>query len=124
LKNKADVIVCDGFVGNIILKLSEGVAEFMISLIKSAIKKHPISWAALPFLWFALKDIKKKVDYVEVGGAPLLGVNGVCIIGHGSSNAKAVKNALLLAQKAVKYNLISEIKTAIKKCNEKVGVNG
>ena len=92
---KCDVVVCDGFVGNIVLKFGEGVAEMMLRLVKEEFKAHPISWASLPFLWAALKDLRKKVDYSEHGGAPLLGVDGACIISHGRSNAKAIKNAIL-----------------------------
>jgi glycerol-3-phosphate acyltransferase PlsX len=109
----ADVVVCDGFVGNVILKFGEGLASMMFKLIKMELKKHPITWISLPFLWFAIKNLKKKVDYSEFGGAQLLGVNGVCIIGHGNSNEKAVKNAILIAAKSVKYNLTNEIKKSI-----------
>ncbi|MDR2676566.1 MAG: phosphate acyltransferase PlsX [Endomicrobium sp.] len=118
-KSKADVIICDGFVGNIILKFGEGLAEMMLELIKKKLKRHPIAWASFPFLWFAIKDLRNKVDYSEFGGAPLLGVNGVCIIGHGSSNSKAIKNAILAGAKAAKHNLTTEIKEAIAKCNNK-----
>ncbi|MDR2811809.1 MAG: phosphate acyltransferase PlsX [Endomicrobium sp.] len=114
-KSKADIVICDGFVGNIILKLGEGLAEILLKLIKVSFKRHPISWASLPFLWFAIKDLRKKVDYNEVGGAPLLGVDGVCIVGHGASNCKAVKNAIFTGAKAVEYNLIKDIKEAIAK---------
>lgn len=116
-KGNADVVVCDGFVGNVILKFGEGLASMILSLVKSALKEHPIAWAALPFLWMALKDLRKKVDYSESGGAPLLGVDGVCIIGHGSSDAKAVKNAILAGGKAAEGDLTSEIKEAISKYN-------
>jgi glycerol-3-phosphate acyltransferase PlsX len=112
---KADVAICDGFVGNVILKFGEGLAGMMFKLIKKALKQHPVAWASLPFLWLAIKDIRKRVDYTETGGAPLLGVDGVCIIGHGSSNAKAVKNAILAGARAVKNNLVQEIKDAILK---------
>jgi len=110
---KADVIVCDGFTGNLLLKFGEGIAEMMLKLIKKGFKKHPIAWASLPFLWAALKDLRKKVDYNDYGGAPLLGVDGICIIGHGRSQAKAVKNAVLAAAKAAESDLTQKIKDAI-----------
>ncbi|MDR3195411.1 MAG: phosphate acyltransferase PlsX [Endomicrobium sp.] len=113
--SKADVVICDGFVGNIILKFGEGLAEVLFKLIRQALKKHPLAWASLPFLWFAIKDLRKKVDYSESGGAPLLGVDGVCIVGHGSSNCKAVKNAIFAGAKAVEHNLTKDIKEAIAK---------
>ena len=125
-KGKADVVVCDGFTGNILLKFGEGIAEMMLKLVKKGFKKHPIAWASLPFLWTALRDLRKKVDYSESGGAPLLGVDGVCIIGHGSSNGKAVKNAVLAGARAAEHDLTNAIKDAITKYEVKVNkaVNG
>jgi glycerol-3-phosphate acyltransferase PlsX len=114
-KSKADVVICDGFVGNIILKFGEGLAEVLLKLVRISLKKHPITWVSLPFLWFAIKDLRKKVDYNEVGGAPLLGVNGVCIVGHGASNCRAVKNAIFIGAKAAEHNLTKDIKEAIAK---------
>ncbi|MEW6041318.1 MAG: phosphate acyltransferase PlsX, partial [Elusimicrobiota bacterium] len=94
---KVDVVVCDGFVGNILLKFGEGIAEMLFKLIKQDLKKHPVAFASIPFLWGALKDLRKQVDYSEYGGAPLLGINGVSIICHGGSNSKAIKNAIKVA---------------------------
>jgi glycerol-3-phosphate acyltransferase PlsX len=112
-KAKADVVICDGFVGNIILKFGEGFAEMILNLVKKELNRHPIMWAVVPFLWFAIRNLRKKVDYSESGGSPLLGVDGICIIGHGGSNSKAVKNAILAGAKAAKYNLTYGIKEAI-----------
>ena len=112
--------VCDGFVGNVILKFGEGLTEMMLKLVRKEVKQHPITWASLPFLWLAIKDLRKKVDYSEFGGAPLLGIDGVCIIGHGKSNGKAVKNAILAGARAAEHNLAVEIKEAIAKYNNKV----
>jgi len=120
-KGKADVAVCDGFVGNIVLKFGEGVAEMMLKLVKSELKAHPIAWFSLPFLWAALKDLRKKVDYTEHGGAPLLGVDGVCIISHGSSNAKAIKNALLVAERFAEKNVNNEIASELAKNDPQSG---
>jgi glycerol-3-phosphate acyltransferase PlsX len=114
-KGEADVVVCDGFVGNVILKFGEGLAEMMLRSVKKGFKDHPVAWASIPFLWLAIRDLMKKVDYSEMGGVPLLGVNGVCIIGHGRSNAKAIKNALIAGANAVKFNFINSIEESLKR---------
>ena len=111
----ADVIVTDGFVGNIVLKLGEGVSEMLLILIKQALKKHPFAMFSLPFVWNAIRDIKKKVDFTEYGGAPLLGLEKVCIISHGRSNAKAIKNAIKFATQMVKKNINSVISQYMEK---------
>ena len=116
-KAKADVIVCDGFVGNIFLKTSEGIAEMVSKFIKNSIKSNPLYWGAAPFLKLAMKKVKKKIDYDDVGGAPLLGVNSPCIIGHGKSNSRAVKNALIVAAKFVENNINKKIEEEISKFN-------
>ncbi|WP_413853798.1 phosphate acyltransferase PlsX [Candidatus Ruminimicrobium bovinum] len=114
-KAKADVVVCDGFVGNVFLKSSEGIAEMILKLIKNSIKANPLYWGATPFLKLAMKSVRKKADYDEAGGAPLLGVNSTCIIGHGKSNSKAVKNALFAASRCAKKNISNIIEEEIKK---------
>ena len=116
-KAKADVIVCDGFVGNVFLKTSEGVAEFVSKLIKNSIKSNPLYWGAAPFLKLAMKKVKKRIDYDDVGGAPLLGVNGPCVTGHGKSNSRAVKNALIAAAKFAKSNMNKKIEEEINSFN-------
>ncbi len=108
-KGKADVIVCDGFIGNVVLKFGEGIAEMMLKLVKQELKAHPVAWAALPFLWPVLRDLKKRMDYTEQGGAPLLGVDGVCIIGHGGSNTKAIKNMIRAGASYAEKNVNQEI---------------
>jgi len=92
-----NVVVCDGFVGNILLKTSEGVAESITKIIKNNIRKSPLAIAGALLMRRVFKSLKKQVDYAEYGGAPLLGINGCAIIGHGKSNAKAVKNAIFQA---------------------------
>ena len=114
-KAKADIIVCDGFVGNIFLKTSEGIAEMVSKFIKNSIKSNPLYWGAAPFLKLAMKKVKKKIDYDDVGGAPLLGVNSPCIIGHGKSNSRAVKNALIVAAKFAENNINKKIEEEINK---------
>ncbi len=106
---RCDVIVCDGFVGNIVLKVAEGVVGATVSLTKKEIKRNIISMLGAFLCKPALQRIKKKVDYVEYGGAPLLGVNGVCIISHGSSTAKALFNAIRVAREFTTYDVNSVI---------------
>lgn len=118
-RGKADIVVTDGFVGNIILKFGEGVAEMMLKLVKQEFKAHPLAWASLPFLWAALKDLRKKVDYSEQGGAPLLEVDGVCMIGHGRSDSKAIKNGIRAASTFAQKN----INTGIARELAKLGVD-
>jgi len=111
----ADVVITDGFVGNIILKFGEGVSEMLLSLIKQALKKHPFAMLSLPFVWNAIRDIRKKVDFTEYGGAPLLGLEKVCIISHGRSNAKAIKNAIKVATQMVEKKVNSIISQYMEK---------
>ena len=117
-QGKVNVVVCDGFVGNVVIKLSEGISRFLVQLIKNEMKKNPIRIMAAAFILKSVfKHIKKKIDYDEYGGAPLLGVKGVCIIGHGSSNAKAIKNGIRVCIESVKNNIIENIKNEIAKIN-------
>jgi phosphate acyltransferase len=94
---EVDVIVCDGFVGNIALKICEGLAFQIFGLLRKSMDSSLASQVGFLFSRGALKGLKKKIDYAESGGAPLLGVRGVCVIAHGRSNASAVKNAIRVA---------------------------
>lgn len=96
-----DVVVCDGFVGNIALKVSEGLAEAMQQMIKAEIKKSWQASLASFFIRPAFDSFRKRVDYAEYGGAPLLGIDGVGIICHGASSAVAIRNAIKEAAKMV-----------------------
>lgn len=96
-----DVVVCDGFVGNIVLKLSEGLAEAVGTMLKNEIKQSIIYKLGYILSRPAFARFKKKVDYAEYGGAPLLGINGVGMICHGGSNVKAIKNAIRFAAEYV-----------------------
>ncbi|MBI5574552.1 MAG: phosphate acyltransferase PlsX [Elusimicrobia bacterium] len=117
-QGKVNVVVCDGFTGNVVIKLSEGISGFLVQLVKNEMKKNPVRIMAAAFILKSVfKHIKKKIDYAEYGGAPLLGVNGVCIIGHGSSNAKAIKNGIRVVIESVKNNIIENIKNEIAKIN-------
>ncbi|MDD2319772.1 MAG: phosphate acyltransferase PlsX [Geobacteraceae bacterium] len=92
-----DVVVCDGFVGNVVLKISEGLAEAVGKMLKDEIKQSFLSMVGYLFVRRAFKNFRKKVDYSEYGGAPLLGINGVGMICHGGSSVKAIKNAIRFA---------------------------
>jgi len=94
---EADVVVCDGFVGNIALKISEGLAETIGKMLKREISERAGGRIGYLFFKGALKNFKRKTDYSEYGGAPLLGISKPCIISHGRSTSKAIKNAIKLA---------------------------
>ncbi len=101
-RGKADIVVCDGFIGNVFLKVTEGFSEAASQLLKRELKRSSLmtkmgALMALP----AFKAIKKKIDATEYGGAPLMGVDGSVIIAHGSSNAKAIKNAIRAAAESI-----------------------
>jgi len=97
VRGKFDVVVCDGFVGNIVLKFGEAVVEFIMDSIRQEVQKSLVSQLGAVAVMPALRNFKRQVDYAEFGGAPLLGVRGNCIISHGSSHAKAIKNAIRVA---------------------------
>jgi glycerol-3-phosphate acyltransferase PlsX len=101
IAGKCDVLVCDGFVGNILLKFYESVAEFIIGLLHKEMKE---SQADLD-----LKRVFQVLDYTEYGGAPLLGVNGVTIICHGSSPPRAIQNAIRVAHQAVEASMVAHM---------------
>ncbi|HSA85602.1 MAG TPA: phosphate acyltransferase PlsX [Nitrospira sp.] len=94
----ADIVVCDGFIGNVALKISEGVAEMIKRLLLKEISGHFLGRLAYPLIAGPLMNLKRKIDYAEFGGAPLLGVNGITMICHGRSSAKAIKNAIRRAK--------------------------
>ncbi|MEZ5352525.1 MAG: phosphate acyltransferase PlsX [Bryobacteraceae bacterium] len=96
-RGTVDVVVCDGFVGNVLLKTSEGVAEMIKTLLKESLSATLLSKAGAALSSGAFHALKKRTDYSEYGGAPLLGVKGVCLICHGSSNGNAIKNAVRVA---------------------------
>lgn len=109
----ADVVVTDGFDGNIVIKLSEGVARMLTDLISNEIKRNPITALGGALSYPAFKRVRKILDYSEYGGGPLLGLNGVVIIGHGRSNANAVKNAIRVAKEAVASKIIDSIRAGV-----------
>ncbi len=108
-KGDVDVIVCDGFLGNNILKVSEGLAEAAMLMLRDEIMKSIFAKIGYLLARPAFKRFKKRVDYAEYGGAPLLGINGVGIVCHGKSNAQAIKNAILEAAKMVENGINERI---------------
>lgn len=109
-----DVIVCDGFVGNILLKASEGVADSITKIIKQNVRKSPLAIAGAVLMRKVFTVLKRQVDYAEYGGAPLIGINGCAIIGHGKSNAKAVKNAIFQAISFSNSTINADIEKTLK----------
>ncbi len=111
----ADIVLCDGFVGNVILKVSESVVDTILKLLKNEIKANIIATLGAALASSAFNELKKKMDYSEYGGAPLLGVDGRCIISHGSSNPKAIKNAIRVAaefkERDVNKHIIEELES-------------
>ncbi len=104
-----DVIVCDGFVGNITLKAVEGIAAVLMAMIKDELTRNPLRLLGGALVKPGFIEIRKKLDYNEYGGAPLLGVKGLSIICHGSSCARAIKNAIRYARQAAESNLLGLI---------------
>ncbi len=106
----ADVVVSDGFVGNVVVKVSEGVAEILNTFLKENIRKSFRRKMGYLLLKDTFEELARKMDYSEYGGAPLLGVDGICIICHGKSNERAIKNAIVLAKGFIEKNLNEAIK--------------
>lgn len=106
---KCDIILCDGFVGNVVLKVAEGIGGALTSLLKSSIKNSMLAKIGVALSKPAFKKLWKDLDYSEYGGAPLLGVDGNVIISHGSSSAKAIKNAIKRAAEVTKNDVNKHI---------------
>lgn len=112
-QGKAEVIVCDGFTGNVALKIGESLAEMFEKTMREAFTASWRTKLAYLLIRPRFQTLKKRLDYSEYGGAPLLGVNGICIIGHGRSSAKAVKNAIGLCQRMIEKELNDRIRAGI-----------
>jgi glycerol-3-phosphate acyltransferase PlsX len=109
----ADVIVCDGFIGNVALKISEGLSDAMIQFLKREIMGSALGKVGYFLLKPSFRRFRKKVDYAEYGGAPLLGVDGISIICHGRSSSRAIKNAIRVAKESFKRGINRHIKEQI-----------
>ena len=108
-----DVIVCDGFIGNVALKVSEGLVSAVRFLLKESLKSTISSQVGFLLSRRAFDDFKKRLDYAEYGGAPLLGIKGICIVGHGSSNATALKNAIRVAAQFAETRINDKIERGL-----------
>src|ERR1700691_3385733 len=106
---RADVIVCDGFVGNVALKASEGIGRFVRDVLRASLNKTVTAQVGALLSRRAFNDFRRRLDYTEYGGAPLLGVRGVCIIGHGSSNEVAIYNGIRVAMEFAKAGINTSI---------------
>jgi glycerol-3-phosphate acyltransferase PlsX len=106
---EVDVVVCDGFTGNVVLKVAEGLGEMVVGMLKEEARQSPLYGAGLVLAKGAFRNVKRKVDYAEHGAAPLLGVNGACLIGHGRSTAKAIRNAIRFADSYASSDVIERI---------------
>ena len=111
---EVDVIVCDGFVGNVALKISEGLWETISAILKWEAQDNIRAKVAYFLMKRAIRRLEKRLDYSEYGGAPLLGINGNCVISHGASNPKAIMNAILLAQDLAKKRLNEHLTDELK----------
>jgi len=114
-RRTADVVVCDGLIGNIVLKATEGLAGSIFNILLQGIAGSQLASAGAFLLKPVLQQVKKRMDYTEYGGAPLLGVNGTCIIGHGSSNATAFKNAVRVVNEFAKKDIGTHIAENIRR---------
>jgi glycerol-3-phosphate acyltransferase PlsX len=115
-----DVIVCDGFAGNVALKTAESLARAINLLLKRSLAKSPITRLGAWLARDAFLQLRQEVDYAEHGGAPLLGVDGVSIIAHGASSAKAIKNAIRVAYESVRHELNPNLVTAVNNYAQRV----
>ncbi|MEW6096698.1 MAG: phosphate acyltransferase PlsX [bacterium] len=114
INGKVDVVVCDGFVGNVVLKFGESLAEMIFDFLRRELSKNLSLRLGAYLSKPAFKKFKKLVDYSEYGGAPLLGINGVCIICHGASSSKAVKNGIRVACEFINHQVNFHIEERIK----------
>ena len=117
-EDPVEVVVCDGFVGNVILKTCESVGDAIFKWLKHELTKNKLRMAGAYLAQNAFRAIKKKVNYEEYGGSPLLGVNGICIIAHGASTPLAVKNALRVAGESIESGVNPHIIEEVRRYNE------
>lgn len=110
---RVDVVVCDGFVGNVILKISESLSTQLFSMLKEEIKEDLLSKVGALLLKRSFRNFRKKVDYDEHGAAPLLGIDGIVFKAHGRARAKAIKSAIRVCAEAVKENVVESIREGI-----------
>ncbi|NQU42850.1 phosphate acyltransferase PlsX [bacterium] len=117
---KVEVVVCDGFVGNVFLKTTETVAKMIIHGVKGAMTQNVISMAGAVMISPGMRKFRRKVDQAEYGGAPLLGLEHTCIIAHGSSSPKAVMNAIRVAKESVEQNINKRISEEVRAISQEL----
>lgn len=115
LKGEVDVIVCDGFVGNVVLKFAEGLLHFLVKKLRESAEESFVNKLKIGVSKGVLREILKVFDYQEYGGVPLFGVNGITIIGHGSSSDLAIKNMIFRAYETYEHRIIDRIREAIQR---------
>jgi glycerol-3-phosphate acyltransferase PlsX len=119
-EGEADVVVCDGFVGNIILKFSESMYSFLAHMVREEIEKGFVAKAGALLMKGAFGEVRSQLDYAEYGGAPLLGINGTTIISHGRSSSRAIKNAIFAAEKSIETEINRHIEERLKGARDDV----
>jgi glycerol-3-phosphate acyltransferase PlsX len=115
---EADVVVCDGFVGNAVLKFGEGLALGIFSLLREELSRGLFVRLGVALARPRLRALAKRLDHTEYGGAPLLGVDGICIVSHGSSRARAIRNAIALAAESVRSQMVEAIRADVERLAE------
>lgn len=123
-RGTSDVAVMDGFTGNVVIKTAEGMAELMFTELRKAVELTPWNRAAGLILMSELRKVKRRLDYTEYGGAQLLGVDGVTVIGHGRSNARAVFSAIRAARDAVQNDILNVLREVAREIPAKRGTAG
>ncbi|MGH7558192.1 MAG: phosphate acyltransferase PlsX [Gemmatimonadota bacterium] len=114
LRGAADVVVTDGFTGNVVLKFGESFVDFLATALREEIRRHRLAAMGALLMRPVFRAVRRRIDYAEYGGAPLLGVNGIVIIGHGRSSVKAYRNAVRVALLAVERRLNVHIEEAVR----------
>ena len=112
-RGRADVVVTDGFSGNILIKTAEGAAEFVFQSMRDAVQGDPLATLGGLLIRPKLRAVRRRADWREFGGAVLLGVNGVAVIAHGRSDARATRNAIRVARDAVEQGVVATIAAAV-----------
>jgi glycerol-3-phosphate acyltransferase PlsX len=120
----ADVVVCDGFVGNVVLKFGEGLAVGIFSLLREELSRGLLVKLGVALARPRLRALALRLDHAEYGGAPLLGVDGICIVSHGSSKARAVRNAVALAAESVRARMVDAIRADVAHLAEQAVTQG
>jgi len=121
LDGKAHVVVCDGFIGNVVIKSMEGTAEMLFNQLKDAFLTNTVSKIGAYLLKPSLESLKKKFDYREYGGLQLVGIDGICIKAHSRSKSKAIKNSIRVAKQVTNSDMIINLKSEIKKYLKETG---